>query len=102
MRAIQNRRSPPPLVRSSWEAASPAHGPSSKSLAAARRPTPNLERIVLKFTTLSNDAPARGFVVDAGGATVGRGDGNAIRVGSDGTMALRADRRPRASPELGT
>lgn len=97
-RAIANKRVPPPLVRSSWEAASPAHArppDAPPSLAARRRGTSGLERVVLKFTTLSNDAPARGFVVDAGGATVGRGDGNTIRVGSDGTMALRADRRPR-------
>ena len=49
------------------------------------RATPVRGAAVLRFTTLSNDAPRRGFVIGDRG-TVGRGQQNHIQVASDATL----------------
>ena len=49
------------------------------------RATPVRGAAVLRFTTLSNDAPRRGFVIGDHG-TVGRGPQNHIQVASDATL----------------
>ena len=49
------------------------------------RATPVRGAAVLRFTTLSNDAPRRGFVIGDHG-TVGRGAQNHIQVASDATL----------------
>ena len=49
------------------------------------RATPVRGAAVLRFTTLSNDAPRRGFVIGDHG-TVGRGQQNHIQVASDATL----------------
>ena len=49
------------------------------------RATPVRGNAVLRFTTLSNDAPRRGFVIGDHG-TVGRGQQNHIQVASDATL----------------
>ena len=49
------------------------------------RATPVRGAAVLRFTTLSNDAPRRGFVIGDCG-TVGRGAQNHIQVASDATL----------------
>ena len=49
------------------------------------RATPVRGNAVLRFTTLSNDAPRRGFVIGDCG-TVGRGQQNHIQVASDATL----------------
>ena len=51
------------------------------------RATPRLTHLVLRFTTLSDDAPRRGFVVGPRGAAVGRAERNGISVPSDATLA---------------
>ena len=106
MRAMQNARCPPPLVRQSWEefSAPSAGGRSGDSGGASvagspfgaggvgpphlfrKRSTGCLEEVILKFTTLSNDSSRKGFRVRSPGATVGRSASNAIPVPSDGTM----------------
>ena len=50
------------------------------------RATPGSNQSVLRFTTLSNDAPRRGFVVEREGS-MGRGPSNDISVASDATLA---------------